>query len=221
MSRHSYNISIAIITLLIAATSAQAVVTPIKSLDRFQHKIINEPLVVAYIYQSEPNCIETGEICDKHYRCQRKQQISHNNAVIKAISRNDRYQAAGVHFIQANLSKNHLCDLKESYNLTDEDSLILFDREKEQPTLLTGKLNRSDVENLIEAQWHSKIDDILKQQAEERKQRLAEMRANAIAWGTGPYWCWPYGFGGCGANGCWGSPCGGYVGFGVGFGGCC
>jgi len=209
------------ILLFCGATQALSIVTPIRSLDRFNHTIINEPLVVAYLYQSEPNCIETGADCTKEYRQERKRQIANNHAVLKALSRDGRYQAAGINFIQANLSKNHLCDLQQTYQVSDEDSLLLFDKEKSVDTVLTGKFNRADVEALIEGQWKKKIDIILKQQAEERRERRADMQARALTWGTGPYWCWPYGFGGCGANGCWGGPCRGYVGFNVGFGGYC
>lgn len=201
-----------ILLLCVVATQALSIVTPIRSLDRFNHTIINEPLVVAYLYNAEGT---------KEYRQERKRQIANNHAVLRALSRDGRYQAAGINFIQANLSKNNLCDLQQTYHLNDEDSLLLFDREKSVDKVLTGKFNRADVEDLIEGQWKKKIDIMLKQQAEERRERRADMQARALTWGTGPYWCWPYGFGGCGANGCWGGPCRGYVGFNVGFGGCC
>jgi hypothetical protein len=202
--------------VLLVTGLLHAHVTPIKTLDRFNHTIINEPLVVAYLYDDM-----TNQTCsDKQERHQRKQEINKNLAVLKAVSRNERYFAPGIRFLQANLDKNCLDELKNTYHLTDHDSLLLFDKETALDSVLTGNFNRSQVENFIEDQWQEKIDTILKQQAEERKQRLAELRANQAYWGTGPYWCWPYGFGGCGWNGCW-APCRPYIGFGFGFGGCC
>lgn len=176
----------------------QAIITPIKTLDRFNRTIINQPLVVAYLYESEPHCM----------RKERKQVIAKNNAVLKAISRDGRYQAAGIDFVTTNLSKDHACGLKQEYDIRDQDSLLLFAKEEVVPTQLTGTFNRAEVENFIESQWGDKIETILKAQEQERKQRLAELKASYAYWGTGPYGP-PVGY--------WGGY-GGYGGYGGGYG---
>lgn len=179
------------ITLMIVPLYAP--VTPINSIDRFDQQVTRNDMVVAYLYQP------AQEKCDKK---ELKKQLD----AFKTVSRQGRYQDTGIKFMSANLAKDGLCVLETRHDLQADNNFLLFYKGDREEDLITGRQTPGDLEAFIENSWGGTIDDILKEQEEERKRIEAQQRLAYAYWG--PSWGCGYGCGyGCGWGDVWGGPC--------------
>jgi hypothetical protein len=141
----------------------------VQSIDRFDRIRKQNNLMVAYLYEINPATHE-GTAWSK---------VDDNHMVLEALSKRLRYRKT-ITFVSANLLRDDLQQLKQRYNLTQENALLLFKGGSPYRTArLTGLFDTAAVRTIIESNFGDFIDDVLDEQ-EIRAQKLQrEERQNS------------------------------------------
>jgi hypothetical protein len=119
------------------------------------------------------------------------------------VSDSERYKQVDMMFLQGDVDREDVAAVAREYAVTTFPAFLLFKegvvlRKNNNPLILTGDINRLQLNEFIDTHLGDKIDDILDEQERILKRRLekAKIRAyNTPYWGYGyPYWGWGWGY---------------------------
>jgi thioredoxin-related protein len=177
-----------------------AKVKTFKSEERL-HKYLRQSDVAVVMFYQKPDKPD-----DKSERAAYKealQNIKDLQARFKVVSDEERYKEVDMMFLQGDVDREDVAAIAREYAVTTFPAFLLFKegvvlRKNNNPLILTGDINRLQLNEFIDTHLGDKIDDILDEQERILKRRLekAKIRAyNTPYWGYGyPYWGWGWGY---------------------------
>jgi hypothetical protein len=177
------NIQRKMLFLLILATSLCAKDIRVRSLDVLRKKLSQSPYTVVLFYDKSRENMRNKEI---------KQKIVDLESMFRSLSKDDYYKDANLQFIRAEVNREALQSVQRRYSLLQLPAFAIF-LGRELKAKLYGYVFRDTVENFIERNLKSKMEETIKQADELRKKRLEEAKIRAY---NRPYWYGPYWYGG-------------------------
>jgi cysteinyl-tRNA synthetase len=165
----------------------------VRSIDKLSKKLAQAPYSLVLFYDKSRELMRNDEM---------KQKIGDMEAMFLSLSKDDYYKDANLQFIRAQVNKQDLQSAQQKYQLTELPAFAIFLGRQLKATLY-GYVFRDAVEQFIEQNLKSKMEEIIKQADELRKKRLeeAKIRAYNRPYYYGPYWYggyypyWWYGYG--------------------------
>ncbi len=130
---------------------------------------------------------------DKSWRS----QLRDTQIMFRSVSDDDFYKAADLNFIQAKVDSDFAL-AAQKYNVKDVPKFLLFQGREPMYGTLAGFIYRDQLENFINRNLKTELDQRLKEKQKERKRQLEQAKINAYnrAYRWGPYWgsYWGYGY---------------------------
>lgn len=157
----------------LSLVTAWAKEIPVKSDRRLQDLIIKNQYAVLMIYQEDQ---ETKK--DKNMR----EQLRQLREMFKAVSSDTFYKEADLAFLTANVASKELDYLPRRYQIKTLPAFVIFKNSKSaevaagQPLVLSGFVDRGQLQDFIDENLKAELEDVLKEKAEARKAELEEAR---------------------------------------------
>jgi len=176
-----FNVCMHVVVLLGSSAVCLARVNDVGSTSKLYRALDKKPFAVAMFFEAE------------RARC----SGSDAKALMRdfgSLSNLPRYKEGDVQFVQANLARNDLYSFKSEFYLDQLPAYLLFSGslplkdESGVPVMLRGVATREEVQEFIEDNLQSDIDDHLADKAELREQRRQERLT------YGPYFYFGYGY---------------------------
>ncbi len=176
-----------------AATSLCAKDIRVRSSEALRKKLSQSPYTVVLFYDKSRENMRDQKI---------KQKIIDMESMFRSLSKDDFYKDSKLQFIRAEVNRKGLQSVQRRYSLSRIPAFAIF-LGRELKARLYGYVFRDTVENFIERNIKSKMEETIKQADVLRKKRLEEARIRALntPWWYGPYWYggyrpyWWYGYG--------------------------
>ncbi|HRN77830.1 MAG TPA: hypothetical protein PLU71_01205 [Candidatus Dependentiae bacterium] len=202
-NRH-YFVLCASILFLVLGIVLHAKVKTFKS-DESLRKYLRESDVAVVMFYNTPDRPQ-----DKSERRAYKdilQNIKDLQAEFKVVSDSERYKEVEMLFVQGDVKREDVATIARDYGITAFPSFLLFKEgvvitKNNKPLILTGNVNRLQLNEFIDTYLGDKIDDILDEQQRVLKLKIEKAKLRSYytpyyypywGWG-GPYWGWgwPY-----------------------------
>ncbi len=117
--------------------------------------------------------------------------------MMRSLSKDPNYKEADLQFLRVDVARRNMDELATRYRVTMYPTALLFFGREAVGSRLTGKVYREQLEALINQNFGTKMKEIMKEKAAQRKRELERARIRAYQWSAwGPYWYGPYGYGG-------------------------
>ncbi|KKP35457.1 MAG: hypothetical protein UR26_C0004G0004 [candidate division TM6 bacterium GW2011_GWF2_32_72] len=191
-----------IILNLIIVAALVARERSISSAKRFSNDINKYDMSVVCFYQYDKATKQDESL---------KQQVKQMLDMFDELSKKTNYKRAGVIFLKCNIDDPEWVALANSYGVVDftKPTFFLFRGGSPVKDNLVGFVSRKALEELIDDNWGSRIDDIIEAKNKEEMRKAEQAALYGAAWGPyyDGYWGWPYAGYGIGFG--WG---GGYYG---------
>lgn len=176
--------------LLLVFCSSWARVKKARSYKKLNIILSKSPFSAVMLYP------ETKELRrDKSWRS----QLRDTQIMFRSVSDDDFYKAADLNFIQAKANKG-FAEAPRKYNVQDVPKFLLFQGREPMYGTLAGFIYRDQLENFINRNLKTELDQRLKEKQKAQKRKLEQAKIDAYnrayQWGAwGPYWAygyWPY-----------------------------